>query len=106
MRAWFSEDREKVYYGDHCNNPRDRPGYLKGINQQLQRNPASAGGPYILGQKISYADFVLYQICHDEKLTQNGQAGLKEYPRLAQLADAMESRPNIKSFLASDRYLG
>ena len=49
---------------------------------------------------------VIYQICHDENLVQDGRKGLKEYPRLTQLVDAVESRPNVKAFLQSERYLG
>ena len=49
---------------------------------------------------------VIYQICHDENLTQDGRKGLKEYPRLMKLVDALEGRENVKEFLASDRYLG
>jgi len=49
---------------------------------------------------------VLYQICHDEGLTLKGREGMKEYSRLVQLVDAVENRPNVKKFLASDRYLG
>lgn len=49
---------------------------------------------------------VIYQICHDENLTKEGRKGLKEYPRLIHLVDALEGRENIKKFLESDRYLG
>lgn len=63
-------------------------------------------GPYVTGKDITYADLVLYQICHDEGLTQEGRNGLKDYPKLAELVDAVEARPNVKTFLQSDRYLG
>ena len=49
---------------------------------------------------------VLYQVLHDEDLTMKGRQGLKEYPRLVQLVDAVEGRPNVKAFLESERYLG
>ena len=55
---------------------------------------------------MTYADMVLYQVCHDEGLTHEGRKGLKDHPRLVELVDAMEERPNIKAFLQSDRYLG
>lgn len=63
-------------------------------------------GPYVTGKDITYADLVLYQICHDEGLTQEGRNGLKGYPKLVELVDAVEARPNVKAFLQSDRYLG
>lgn len=49
---------------------------------------------------------VIYQVLHDENLTQEGRKGLQDYPRLKQLVDAVETRPNVKAFLESDRYLG
>lgn len=55
---------------------------------------------------FTYADMVLYQILHDESLTQDGRKGLKDYPRLVKLVDAVEERPNVKKFLGSERYQG
>jgi len=60
----------------------------------------------VIGKNITYADFVIYQVCHDEGLTKEGRKGLKDFPRLVQLVDALEARPNIKAFLGSERYLG
>jgi len=59
---------------------------------------------------VTYADLVLYKILRGENLrqeaTQEGRKRLEDHPRLAQLVDAVESRPNVKAFLHSDRYLG
>ncbi len=59
---------------------------------------------------MTYADLVLYKILRGENLrqeaTQEGRKRLEDHPRLAQLVDAVESRPNVKAFLHSDRYLG
>lgn len=60
----------------------------------------------MLSDRISYADLVIYQVLHDESLTKDGRAGLKDYPRLQQLADGVEARSGVKAFLASDRYKG
>ena len=43
---------------------------------------------------------------HDENLTQEGRKGMKDCPRLVQVVDAVEGRPNVKAFLESERYLG
>jgi len=59
-----------------------------------------------LGDKVTYADFVIYQVAHDEELTRDGRKGLKDYPRIVQLVDAMERRPNVKKYLESERYRG
>jgi glutathione S-transferase len=60
----------------------------------------------VIGTDITYADLVLFQLLHDENLIQDGRSGLKDYPRLVQLVDAVQSRPNIKKFFDSDAYLG
>lgn len=72
----------------------------------MSSNSLSQSGPFVIGNKVTYADLVIYQICHDEQLIQNGRDGLKDYPRLTKLVGAVENRPNIKKFLQSDRYLG
>lgn len=76
------------------------------MNTYLSSYDASSSGLFVIGAKKIYADLVLYQILHDEQLTQNGRGGLKEYPLLEELVDAVEGRPNIKAFLRSERYLG
>lgn len=83
-----------------------RPKFLKALETHLKTNNLSTSGPYILGKNITYADMALYQLCHDDLLTQEGRETLKDYPRLLELVDAVEERPNVKGFLKSDRYLG
>lgn len=94
----------KEEYDTHSKGP--RLNFLKGIEKQLKTNEHSQTGPFVIGKTFSYADKVIYQVCHDEGLTKDGRKGLKEYPRLVLLVDALEARPNIKAFLESDRYLG
>lgn len=55
---------------------------------------------------MTYANLVLYQVLHDENLTQEGRNGMKDYPRLVPVVDVVEGRPNVKTFLESERYLG
>ena len=103
VNAFFSPDKDNTF-PKHQKTDRNR--FLGAVETHLKSNKFSTQGPYILGKAVSYADLVLYQICHDESLTQDGRKGLKEYPRLTKLVDAVEARPNIKAFLQSDRYLG
>lgn len=76
--------------------------YIQGVEGHLANNPLSAGGPYILGSTISYADFVLYQIYHDER--EIGGIDLSSAPHLKALVEGIEARPNIKAYMTSDRY--
>lgn len=103
VNAFFSDNKD-VEYPEHCKTT--RVNFLKGLDKQLQSHDLSNSGPFVIGKEITYADMVIYQVCHDEGLTKDGRKGLQEYKRLIKLVDAVESRPNVKKFLQSDRYLG
>lgn len=82
------------------------PRYLHAVEHHLSTNALSLRGPFAIGTIITYADFVVYQILHDEELVNHGKNGLKGYSRLAKLAAAVEERPAVKAFLSSSRYRG
>jgi prostaglandin-H2 D-isomerase / glutathione transferase len=103
LRAFFS-DIKVVDYAKHKEGNRKR--YLNAIEAHLKGSDLSRRGPFVIGNEISYADFVLYQLLHDENLVQDGRKGLQGYERLVKLVDAVEERPNIKMFLNSADYLG
>ena len=103
MTAFLSENKDETY-PEHCKTT--RPRFLNALETHLKTNDLSRTGPYVIGKKITYADLVLYQILHDENLTPGDKTDLKEYPRLVELVNAVEERPNVKAFLKSDRYLG
>jgi len=103
ISAFFS-DNQKVDYPKHQQGDRNR--FLKAIETHLKGSELSRRGPFIIGNDITYADLVLFQLCHDENLIQDGRKGLQPYPRLVQLVDAVQARPNIKKFFESDAYLG
>ncbi|KAL2065414.1 hypothetical protein VTL71DRAFT_3084 [Oculimacula yallundae] len=103
ITAFFS-DNQKEDYPKHQQG--DRARYLKAIETHLKGSDISSRGPFVAGKEITYADLVLFQVLHDENLIQDGRKGLQEFPRLVQLVDAVQSRPNIKKFFSSDAYLG
>ena len=102
-QAFFHPNQREVY---PKHKEGDRKRFLEGLQAHLTSNALSKAGPFALGQVFTYADIVLYQIAHDEGLVGEGGEGLQQYPRLRQLVNAVEERPNIKAFLASDRYRG
>ena len=51
-------------------------------------------------------DFLSFQVLHDEELGKGEMKDLKDFPRLAKLADAVRNRPNVKAFLNSPEYKG
>jgi glutathione S-transferase len=56
-------------------------------------------GPYLLGENISYADFVLYHMMEDDGSAINAVS----QPYLSAFVQAIQSRPNMKKYLATDR---
>ncbi|KAG8534163.1 uncharacterized protein KY384_001007 [Bacidia gigantensis] len=103
IQAFFNE-RQAETYPKHQQGDRNR--FLTALETHLKSHDLSRSGPYITGKDITYADFVLYQILHDEDLIQDGGNGLQDYSRLKQQVDAVEGRENIKAFMASKRYRG
>jgi len=75
------------------------PKFASALNTHLTTNPLSSGGPFVLGNQISYADFVIFQISHDD-----GWAGLDTNPRLKELVEAVKIRPRIAEYFKSNRY--
>ncbi|KAG9118774.1 hypothetical protein FRC07_006540 [Ceratobasidium sp. 392] len=75
------------------------PKYTSALNTHLSTNPLSAGGPFVLGKDITYADFVVFQIAHDDNW-----AGLDNNPRLKELVEAVKARPRVAEYFKSDRY--
>jgi len=84
------------------------PKFVNGIESHLSKSPFAQTGPFVLGSEITYADFQIWQIYHDEKALGSPieEIFAKSTPRLKQLVEAVQARPNVKAFLASDRYLG
>lgn len=56
-------------------------------------------GPYILGDYISYADFLLYHVIEEEPT----EVTAENYPHVYEFIQAIENRPNLKKYLATDR---
>ncbi|KAG0167255.1 hypothetical protein DFQ28_006383 [Apophysomyces sp. BC1034] len=54
-------------------------------------------GPYILGEEITYPDFLIYHLIDDEQ--QNKK--LEAYPNLNKFVRFFEERSNIKKYLAT-----
>jgi glutathione S-transferase len=103
VTAFLSPNKD-TDYPEYCKNK--RAGFLAAMQQHLQSSDFAERGPFVIGDRFTYADIVLYQILHDEELTRNGRKGLSEYSRLVKLVDAVEGRERVKAFLESKRYLG
>ncbi|GGB01625.1 glutathione S-transferase [Brucella endophytica] len=81
------------------------PKFLGYFERVAQQNPH--GSKHIIGNRLSYVDLSLFQVI--EGLRYAFPRAMKnyaaKYPALAAIHDAVEERPNIKRYLASDRRL-
>jgi glutathione S-transferase len=81
------------------------PKYLGYFERVLQQNPD--GKSHIVGKSVTYVDLSLFQVV--EGLLYAFPRGMKgyekKYPALADLHDRIGKRPNIASYLKSDRRL-
>lgn len=73
-------------------------GYFEGL---LEAN----GGAYVTGRRITYVDLSLFQIIEGLRYAfpRRMKAFDEEIPRLAGLRDRVAARPNIRTYLESDR---
>jgi glutathione S-transferase len=77
------------------------PKYLGYFEELLQNN----GGFYLTGRRLTYADLSLFQIVEGLRYAfpKRMKAFEREIPGLVALHDRVAARPNIRSYLASDR---
>jgi glutathione S-transferase len=99
-----------LYYEDQRSPAKKRTGefwnervpkYLGYFEQLVQHN----GGFYLTGRRLTYADLSLFQIVEGLRYAfpRRMKAFERRVPGLIDLHDRVASRPNIKSYLSSDR---
>ncbi|KAL4807230.1 glutathione S-transferase [Aspergillus unguis] len=62
---------------------------------------ADKNGPYLLGDRITYVDFAVYQAIDNERRTGTLPTTLAD--SLVKLQEAMENRPNIKEYIKENK---
>ncbi|KAJ5149867.1 hypothetical protein N7448_001445 [Penicillium atrosanguineum] len=73
------------------------PEYHRLLEQYYSEN----GGPYLLGDKITYADFAVYQSIDNDERTGTLPSSLSQ--PLLKLCEAIEKRPNISEYIRETR---
>ncbi|EGR45740.1 uncharacterized protein TRIREDRAFT_5330 [Trichoderma reesei QM6a] len=73
------------------------PEYYNVIAQYYSAN----NGPYLLGDRITYADFAVYQSIDNDERTGTLPAELPE--AVQKFREAFESRPNISAYIEASR---
>ncbi len=77
------------------------PKYLGYFEKVLTKS----GGAYTLGRKVTYADLSLFQLVEGLRYAfPNAMRRIeRDLPRVVAVRDAVEERPNVKTYLASRR---
>ncbi|KAH8811315.1 glutathione S-transferase [Xylogone sp. PMI_703] len=73
------------------------PAYYNVIAQYY----ADRSGPYLLGDKITYADYLVYESIDNDEVTKSLPAKLPA--AIQKFREAFEARPNVAAYLASGR---
>jgi glutathione S-transferase len=73
------------------------PSYYKALDKFYAEN----SGPFLLGERITYADFAVYQSIDNDSQIGALPDALPE--RLTEFKTAFEGRPRIAAYLASRR---
>ena len=81
------------------------PKFLGYFDRVVTRNPA--GGPGMVGRRITYADLSLAQVIAGLQYAfpSASRKALRAHPRLLALHEHVFSRPRIREYVASDRRL-
>ncbi|MCJ1308199.1 hypothetical protein MMC25_001852 [Agyrium rufum] len=77
--------------------------FLPALEIHLSTNELSKKGPFILSDRMTYADLVLFINLHDEELIKDR---LADFPRVKQLTEGIQTRSKLEAYFKSDRYLG
>ncbi|KAI8092645.1 class gamma glutathione S-transferase [Halteromyces radiatus] len=89
MPVFRCEDEEKLK--EHFE--RDTTKYLNAYESIYQHKE----GPYILGEEITYADFLVYHVIQDDNALKHVQG----YPHVAKFVETFSQRPNLAEYIAS-----
>ncbi|KAI8150065.1 hypothetical protein BJV82DRAFT_528810 [Fennellomyces sp. T-0311] len=85
-------------------DPANRENYLNNSAEKhysrFNRVYGLRGGPYILGNEITYVDFLVYHIIDSDARNGCGQL-LEKYSHLSHLVETFKQRPNLKDYILS-----
>ncbi|CAG8925858.1 unnamed protein product [Penicillium salamii] len=76
--------------------------YVPTYYDLLAQYYSDVDGPYLLGDKITYADFAVYQSIDND--TRTGTIPDTIPPALSRLVEAIEARPNISAYIEQTRH--
>ncbi|OBZ90767.1 Glutathione S-transferase P 10 [Choanephora cucurbitarum] len=96
VEAWFEKLKASFFGSEEVKQnyaQKQRPAELEMFDKYYGDN----AGPYLLGEKISYTDFLVYHMIDDDGSLGN----ISHLPNLTKFVQAFEQRPNIKPYFES-----
>lgn len=79
---------------------------LFALERHLNENSLAQRRPYVIGERFTDTDMVISAWYMTRRRTRGDQKELEKYPRRKKMYNAVQSRPNVKTFLESNEYKG
>jgi len=99
--AKYAEESQRAAKLEKCVNE-EVPKHLGQWETILQRNHGGHG--YFVGDRISYADVLIFWIVKLVSETPGGKEAIEGFPAIAGFLERVSNLPNIKRYFASDPY--
>ncbi|KAI8373666.1 class gamma glutathione S-transferase [Blakeslea trispora] len=96
VEAWFEKFKAAAFGSEEVKQnyqTNQRPVEL----EMFDKYYGNTDGPYLLGEKISYTDFLVYHMIDDD----GSLNSISHLPNLTKFVQAFEQRPNIKPYFES-----
>lgn len=71
--------------------------------RQFEAFLTKGGGPFVLGDKVTYVDFLLYEALDVFRIL-GPSAFKRDYPRLVEYLSSVAALPGVREYLASSRF--
>lgn len=92
-----------LWYSPKEKFEKDRQAYEESTKTRMvQLSKAFGPGPYVLGDKLTYVDFLLYEYLDNQRRFIKGL--LNPHDNLLAFVKAIEAIPQVKEYLESDEY--
>lgn len=99
----WRNDLVKLWYLPKDKYEEERVAHEQAVKEKMVRLSKFLGsGPYVLGDKLTYVDFMLYEFLDIQRRFVRGL--LEPHENLKNLISKIEALPEVKEYLESDEY--
>lgn len=97
---WASFWGDALFGGDEATVKRYKEKQVPQQHKTWNEILSDSKGPYLLGETITYVDFILYHMLEDDS---DAKVDAEAYPHLAAFIQAIQARPTLVKYFATDR---